>query len=569
MAHSDHYSSVRRAYDAALFYSVGPYTNWQAATCLELAALRPDHRLADIGGGSGLFASMLRSSIDAVRGQGSLTVVEPSPEMLEGADQNPLVDEAICADAVGWAEQGGAPFDCVLLKEVVHHLSSDGRAAFCSTLLRSGRLVPGGRVLIVTRPHRCVDYPFWPEALEVWAAQQPATDELVDELRRSGFVEVQAVTHAYPCELPLERWCGLVAARFWSTFAGFSDVEIARGVEHIRASHAAAAGASRGGDDSMLRFEDRLVFITAVAPQVPTEEASSAPPRNAPPLPLHLRLARDGFASPLRVLGRDAAVDALAAFERFEASRGGQLCGDDRFKLHLLLPWVSALVRHPALLAAARAALGTSDLLVWSSDINDKAPHSAKYASPHQDSTYASLCPADAAVTAWLALTDAPSEAGCLVFARGSHLRGQLPHAPQPAAADNLLSFGQSVREYEDGSGAGTVAPLLAGEASLHFFRAVHWSPPNTTAGRRLGLAIRYVAASVVRSGSTRARESATLVSGAYESCGGAFDLEAEPTSEAGQAEWAQHEAAMAREKSNYFALGDLDSGGSTVVEYK
>ena len=47
------------------------------------------------------------------------------------------------------------------------------------------------------------------------------------------------------------------------------------------------------------------------------------------------------------------------------------------------------------------------------------------------------------------------------------------------------------------------------------------------------------------------------------------FDLEVEPTSEAGQAEWAQHEAAMAREKSNYFALGDLDSGGSTVVEYK
>ena len=70
-------------------------------------------------------------------------------------------------------------------------------------------------------------------------------------------------------------------------------------------------------------------------------------------------------------------------------------------------------MRHPALVAAAQEALGTKDILVWSSDVNDKPPHSATYASAHQDSTYAGLLPADGALTAWVALSDAPVEAGC------------------------------------------------------------------------------------------------------------------------------------------------------------
>ena len=137
------------------------------------------------------------------------------------------------------------------------------------------------------------------------------------------------------------------------------------------------------------------------------------------------------------MLSREEAAEALAELEAYEAEYGeqGRLGGDARFKIHLLLPWAARLVRHPALVAAAQEALGTKDILVWSSDVNDKPPHSATYASAHQlspstglplwntdeemrpqahqDSTYAGLLPADGALTAWVALSDAPVEAGC------------------------------------------------------------------------------------------------------------------------------------------------------------
>ncbi len=211
---------------------------------------------------------------------------------------------------------------------------------------------------------------------------------------------------------------------------------------------------------------------------------------------------------------------------------------------------------QPALLEAARAALGTDDVLVWSSDLNDKAALSPTQASAHQDSTYANLVPSDAALTAWLALSDAPEEAGCLVFARGSHALGQLEHATDARhgarVEHNLLAFNQTVTGYT--AADGTAAPLRAGEASLHSFRTVHWSPPNRSPHRRVGLAIRYVAGTVVRDAArVRARESATLVCGEYEPLEGAFDLEPEPAVDAGEAERRAHEDAMRRERENYF----------------
>lgn len=261
----------------------------------------------------------------------------------------------------------------------------------------------------------------------------------------------------------------MVLGRFWSTFSHFDEEALRDGCDQIRAEARRREGGCSGGNGGeggggqaggcgggggggsggdggsgggMLRFEDRLVFITAKAP---TANDGSAEPLHRgtaelpapPPLPLSLRIARDGFASPIRVLSREEAAEALAELEAYEAEYGeqGRLGGDARFKIHLLLPWAARLVRHPALVAAAQEALGTKDILVWSSDVNDKPPHSATYASAHQlspstglplwntdeemrpqahqDSTYAGLLPADGALTAWVALSDAPVEAGC------------------------------------------------------------------------------------------------------------------------------------------------------------
>ena len=76
---------------------------------------------------------------------------------------------------------------------------------------------------------------------------------------------------------------------------------------------------------------------------------------------------------------------------------------------------------------AARACLG-GDVFLWSSDVNFKGPHSEAFFSPHQDSTYAGLAPAERCCTVWVALTAADESSGALAFAPASHLQGQRPH---------------------------------------------------------------------------------------------------------------------------------------------
>lgn len=306
-------------------------------------------------------------------------------------------------------------------------------------------------------------------------------------------------------------------------------------------------------------------------------------------------MQNDGCYFPLPVITREKASIILGELYSWEASRrqsscdedGGvvqrQLAGDDRFDLHLLFPWAASLVRHPTIINAVREALGTDNILVWSSDINNKPPHSQKYISPHQDSTYANLTPASGAVTAWVALTDASEEAGCMTFAIGSHLLGQLPHRTEKEDAiagenddkDNMLTFNQTIDGYGENEYKGQVAigKLKAGEASLHYFHTVHWSTPNTTDYPRVGLAIRYIRADIRRccekeNDEHLTRESATLISGVYDPSIGAFDLELEPKVSAGVNELRLHANSLARQRINYFASrGNNNSNNVTAQE--
>ena len=145
-----------------------------------------------------------------------------------------------------------------------------------------------------------------------------------------------------------------------------------------------------------------------------------------------------GYLSSIRVLTGDEASDCVRNFIQYE-QRFGQgnnepdikpLTGDDRFKVHLLLPWVWDLVHHPILVRYVQQCLQTKDVWCWSTDWNVKQASSKSYVTWHQDSTYAGIEPPNGALTAWLALTPSTETSGCVYCIPGSHhLRGQLAHA--------------------------------------------------------------------------------------------------------------------------------------------
>ena len=206
------------------------------------------------------------------------------------------------------------------------------------------------------------------------------------------------------------------------------------------------------------------------------------------------RYARDGFLAPVAALTADEAAACRGKLAAFERAVGGPLTapGIDepyRSRTHVLLAWVHALVSHRAILDAVEALIGPN-ILVYTSTWFIKEPESPAIAAWHQDATYFGLRP-HVHVTAWLALTDATADNGCMEFLPGSHHRGQLPHRAGVVAA-SVNRAGQAVTLEIDDAPA-VHAPLRAGEFSLHHTLCLHRSQPNRSSGRRVGLAISYV----------------------------------------------------------------------------
>ena len=204
--------------------------------------------------------------------------------------------------------------------------------------------------------------------------------------------------------------------------------------------------------------------------------------------------ARDGFLSPNPALTPAEAAGYRDKLAAFEGAVGGPLTapGIDepyRSRTHVLLAWVHGLVSHPAILDAVSDLIGPN-ILVYTCTWFIKEPESAAVAGWHQDATYFGLRPY-VHVTAWLALTDATAENGCMEFLPGSHHRGQLPHQAGVVPA-SVNRAGQAVTIEVDDRPA-VHAPLRAGEFSLHHTLCMHRSQPNRSTGRRVGLAISYV----------------------------------------------------------------------------
>ena len=219
---------------------------------------------------------------------------------------------------------------------------------------------------------------------------------------------------------------------------------------------------------------------------------------------------RDGCVYPVRAISEDDARELRRRLERFEAETGAPLGGDLRHKSHLLFAWLADLVRNTRIVDAVADLYG-ADLLCWTTNFFIKEANKPAFVSWHQDSTYWGLSRPDV-VTAWVALTSSHEANGAMQFIPGTHTSDQIPHR-DTFSKNNLLTRGQEVAIDVDASRARNIE-LQPGEMSLHHVRLVHGSPPNPSADRRIGFAIRYIPTSVSQ---VAGEDSATLVRGVDE----------------------------------------------------
>ncbi len=230
---------------------------------------------------------------------------------------------------------------------------------------------------------------------------------------------------------------------------------------------------------------------------------------------------RDGFVSPVPALSEADAAAYRRRFEDYERAHDGWYTLSKGQKIHLLQTWVSELVRHERIVDAVADVLGP-DVLCWGTSLFVKDARDPGYVSWHQDSTYWGLDKPDV-VTAWVALSPATRESGCMKMIPGSHTREQIPHR-DTLAEHNLLTRGQEIAVEVDESEAAYIE-LAPGEISLHNVRTVHASEPNNSGDRRIGVAMRYIAPHVRQVNGER--DSALLVRG--EDRFGNFVLEKPP----------------------------------------
>jgi non-heme Fe2+,alpha-ketoglutarate-dependent halogenase len=246
-----------------------------------------------------------------------------------------------------------------------------------------------------------------------------------------------------------------------------------------------------------------------------------------------------GFVYPVDVFSREQATSYLNMLEQFEASQNQQLSKGFNFKPHLLFKWVDEIARHPAVLDAVEDLIGPNirlfHLSVWPKNAHDPA-----YINWHQDATYFGLDPSTQ-ITAWVALSDAPIEAGCMESVPGSHRLGQLHHG-QNHSNNILLSKGQTIDVPFDRSKTEFMA-VRAGQMSLHDTHLIHASGPNNTDYRRVGLGFSYIPTNACSTSKTRL--TAALVRGKDEY--GYYDDEPRPQADYGTAEQEFHRDAVAR----------------------
>jgi non-haem Fe2+, alpha-ketoglutarate-dependent halogenase len=247
---------------------------------------------------------------------------------------------------------------------------------------------------------------------------------------------------------------------------------------------------------------------------------------------------RDGYVCPVDAFSADRARGWRSRLEAFEKDEGQKMTRGHNFKPHLLFPWVDEIVHAPEVLDAVEDLIGP-DIRLFHLSVWPKDPGTGTYVSWHQDATYFALDPI-CHVTAWVALTDAPAEAGCMEVVPGSHKLGQLRHADMQQP-DNLLSRGQTLTG-DFGQSKTAYMPVKAGQFSLHHTHLVHNSRPNRSTDRRIGLGISYIPTHARCTAATRV--SAMLVRGTdrYNH----FDDERRPLAEAGAEERAFHANAVA-----------------------
>ena len=201
----------------------------------------------------------------------------------------------------------------------------------------------------------------------------------------------------------------------------------------------------------------------------------------------------NGYVAPIEILTKDQAFIIRKEIESIEAKWPDELKGAGRNYVHMISPILDEICHNSIMLDAVESIIG-KNILICGTTLFIKNPNEKGFVSFHQDATYIGLEPYNW-VTAWLAITDANEENGCMRMWSGSH-KDKIRHHEQKYDEGNLLTRGQTVENVP----LDETKPLVlkAGQMSLHHPKIVHGSGLNKSNDRRIGFVVQsYIGSNV------------------------------------------------------------------------
>ena len=200
-----------------------------------------------------------------------------------------------------------------------------------------------------------------------------------------------------------------------------------------------------------------------------------------------------GYVAPIDALSSKEANEVREELEFIEKKWPNELNGLGRNYVHLISPVFDKVCNNTKILDAVESIIG-KHILICGTTLFIKNPNQKGYVSFHQDAKYIGLEPYNW-VTAWVAITDANEENGCMRMWSGSHKRNLQKHN-QKFDENNLLTRGQTVENVLINETEPVI--LKAGQMSLHHPTVVHGSGLNKSNDRRIGFVIQsYIGSNV------------------------------------------------------------------------
>ena len=200
-----------------------------------------------------------------------------------------------------------------------------------------------------------------------------------------------------------------------------------------------------------------------------------------------------GYIAPIDVLSNQEASEIRKEIETIEKKWPDALAGPGRNYVHLISPVFNKLCLNKKILDAVESIIG-KNILICGTTLFIKNPNEKGFVSFHQDAKYIGLEPHNW-VTAWIAITDANEENGCMQMWPRSHKKNLIHHT-EKFDENNLLTRGQTIENVSLEETEPVV--LETGQMSLHHPTVIHGSGLNKSNDRRIGFVVQsYIGSNV------------------------------------------------------------------------